>query len=71
VRNSEPPAVTPWAAPQPLQLYDFGDDVWTRKAPLPEARFRFDAAHVDQRVYVYGGQPTCTNSPKDNEALGR
>ncbi|KIZ02483.1 hypothetical protein MNEG_5478 [Monoraphidium neglectum] len=54
-----------------VDLYDFGDDVWTRKAPLPEARFRFDAAHVDQRVYVYGGQPTCTNSPKDNEALGR
>lgn len=31
------------------------------KAPLPEARFRFDTAHVGERVYVFGGQPTCSS----------
>lgn len=31
------------------------------KAPLPEARFRFDTAHVGDRVYAFGGQPTCSS----------
>lgn len=41
------------------------DDVWVSKAPLPEARFRFDTAHVlnpsGDRVYVFGGEPTCVS----------
>lgn len=55
----------------PKQEYDAAADVWSPKAPLPEARFRFDAAHVNNMVFVLGGQPTCTNAPGDAEALGR
>lgn len=35
------------------------DDVWISKVPLPQPRFRFDAAAVGERVFVFGGQPTC------------
>ena len=37
-------------------------DVWIAKAPLPEARFRFDTAHVRDNVFVFGGQPTCSSA---------
>lgn len=42
-----------------VEVYDAADDVWTQKAPLPEARFRADAAYVYGRAFVFGGAPTC------------
>lgn len=54
-----------------VEEYNADDDVWIIRAPLPEARFRFDAAHVDNRVYIYGGHPTCSSTPKDPSAVGR
>ncbi len=42
--------------------------------PTPaKARFRFDAAHVNGKdhLYIFGGQPTCSNNPTDANALGR
>eukprot|EP00878_Enallax_costatus_P020354 GHUV01021508.1.p1 GENE.GHUV01021508.1~~GHUV01021508.1.p1 ORF type:complete len:354 (+),score=101.60 GHUV01021508.1:280-1341(+) len=48
-----------------VEEYIIADDVWVPKAPLPEARFRFDTAHVTNpsgdRVYVFGGEPTCVS----------
>jgi hypothetical protein len=41
--------------------YSWANDAWVMKAPLPEARFRFDTAHVGERVYAFGGQPTCAS----------
>lgn len=41
--------------------YSWAQDEWVMKAPLPEARFRFDTAHVGERVYAFGGQPTCVS----------
>lgn len=41
--------------------YIAADDVWIPKAPLAEARFRHDTAHVKDRVYVFGGHPTCAS----------
>jgi hypothetical protein len=41
--------------------YSWAGDAWVMKAPLPEARFRFDTAHVGERVYAFGGQPTCAS----------
>jgi hypothetical protein len=43
-----------------VEEYQASSDRWIMKAPLPEARFRFDTAHVDERVYVFGGHPTCS-----------
>jgi hypothetical protein len=44
-----------------VEEYNFRDDHWITKAPLPEARFRFDTAHVGEMVYVFGGAPTCSS----------
>lgn len=44
-----------------VEEYSSASDRWVMKAPLPEARFRFDTAHVGERVYVFGGQPTCSS----------
>jgi hypothetical protein len=41
--------------------YSWAQDAWVMKAPLPEARFRFDTAHVGERVYAFGGAPTCVS----------
>lgn len=49
-----------------VEEYQRSSDRWVVKAPLPEARFRFDTAHVGERVYVFGGHPTCTS--KQDEA---
>jgi hypothetical protein len=50
-------------------------DAWIPRPPLPEARFRFDAAHVTTpsgaHVLVFGGHPTCTVEPNDPAAIGR
>lgn len=46
-----------------MEEYQASSDRWVQKAPLPEARFRFDTAHVGERVYVFGGQPTCSSKP--------
>jgi hypothetical protein len=43
-----------------VEEYSVSGDTWTTKAPLPEARFRFDTAHVKDRVYIFGGHPTCS-----------
>lgn len=44
-----------------VEEYQQSSDTWVVKAPLPEARFRFDTAHVGDRVYVFGGHPTCSS----------
>lgn len=43
-----------------VEEYSHTSDRWVMKAPLPEARFRFDTAHVENRVYAFGGHPTCS-----------
>lgn len=43
-----------------VEEYNKFSNRWVMKAPLPEARFRFDTAHVGERVYAFGGHPTCS-----------
>lgn len=44
-----------------VEEYSDRADSWVPKAPLPEARFRFDSAHVKNNVWVFGGHPTCSS----------
>jgi hypothetical protein len=36
-------------------MYLAGHDMWVKMAPMPEPRFRFDAAYANGFVYVFGG----------------
>jgi hypothetical protein len=58
-----------------VEVYMDSSDRWVNKAPLPEARFRFDTAHVimgsTDRVLVFGGDPTCgwTKEPSKQDCV--
>lgn len=47
-----------------VEEYMHSSNRWVNKAPLPEARFRFDTAHVvmgsNDRVLTFGGAPSCS-----------
>jgi hypothetical protein len=51
-----------------VEEYQAASDRWVSKAPLPEARFRFDTAHVGERVYAFGGHPTCSSKADSTKA---
>lgn len=57
------PPPRPQIALHSVEEYDPQANTWTLKASLPEARFRFGAAVVQgvvaDRVYAFGGHPTC------------
>lgn len=38
-----------------VDLYLAAYDLWVPMAPMPEPRFRFDAAYANGFVYVFGG----------------
>jgi hypothetical protein len=40
-----------------MEAYDPATDTWTAKAPMPTARFHFDVAVVDSKIYAVAGWP--------------
>lgn len=50
-------------------LYLAGHDLWVKMAPMPEPRYRFDAAYANGFVYVFGGDTSsiCTTAPGSTE----
>lgn len=47
-------------ATQEVIEYVVDHDTWVERAPMPEARFRMDAAMVDGVAYVFGGHSICS-----------
>lgn len=51
-----------------VEMYNIADDVWSEKAPLVYARFRFSAGVVssattgDSAVFAFGGHELCLNT---------
>ena len=44
-----------------VEMYFAAEDTWAEKAPMPNARFRFAAAAVEQTTYAFGGQSICVD----------
>ncbi len=52
-----------------VELYDPQTNTWTDLAPLPTARFRFDAAASDGVLFVFGGHRTANVELSSVDAL--